>query len=206
MVQGNSSKKYKYYQCSRNKNSGKCACSSNLVNKEYAEQFVFNRFFQTLKSLDLTFPIKNTTLSIISSEVEPIEDKIKEMKKELQRLSKKKSDVISWRSENVLDEATFRQQMKDIQKEESELSQFLIVLGKQLEQRQKPNLDESIAIAIEKLEILFEVMSDEDKKKVLHSFIDSIYVNQGQSTKERTIKEINFKFDLEDISQFYHSA
>jgi len=31
MVQGNSSPKYKYYQCNRNKNTGNSACSSNLV-------------------------------------------------------------------------------------------------------------------------------------------------------------------------------
>lgn len=38
LVQGNSSSKYKYYQCSKNKNSGKAACSSNLVKKEYAKK------------------------------------------------------------------------------------------------------------------------------------------------------------------------
>ncbi|MFE7064589.1 recombinase family protein [Sutcliffiella sp. NPDC057660] len=206
MVQGNSSKKYKYYQCSRNKNSGKFACSSNLINKEYAEQFVFNCFVQTIKSLDLTIPIINSTLSTISSEVEPIEDKIKEMKKELHRLSKKKNDVISWRSDDVLDEPTFRQQIKDIQREECELAQFLCTLEKQIEQRQKNNLSETISVAIEKLDVFFEVMSNEDKKKVLHSFIDSIYMNQGNSTKERTIKEIKFKFELKHIPQLSQSA
>ena len=206
MVQGNSSKKYKYYQCSRNKNSGKCACSSNLINKEYAEQFVFNHFYKTLKSLNLTVPITNTAMSAISSEVEPIEHKIKDIKIELQRLTKKKSNIISWRIDDVLDEVTFRQQMKDIQNEESKLFQFLNTLEKQLEQRQKPNLVENVSFAIENLEVFFEVISNEDKKKILHSFIDSIYVNRGNSTKERTIKEIKFKFDLEYISQFYQSA
>ncbi|WP_062109752.1 recombinase family protein [Bacillus niameyensis] len=206
MVQGNSSKKYKYYQCSRNKNSGKCACSSNLVVKEYAEQFVFNHFFHTLKSLNLTTLITNTTLADISSEVEPIEDKIKTMKKELKRLSKKKSDVISWRSDDVIDEVTFRQQMKDVQKEESELIQFLRTLEKQLEQRQKPDIGDSVAIAIEKLEMFFEIMSDEDKKRVLHSFIDSIHVTQGTTSKERTIKEVKFKFDLSHISHLNRTA
>ncbi|OZU89418.1 hypothetical protein CIL03_06815 [Virgibacillus indicus] len=206
MVQGNSSKKYKYYQCSRNKNSGKSACSSNLINKEYAEQFVFNQFFQTFKTLNLTIPITNSTLSTISSEVEPIEDKIKIMENDLQRLTKKKSNVISWRSDNVFDEITFRQQMKEIQEEEKELNEFLRTLNRQLAHRNKPNIGETIEIAIERLGEFFEVMSDEDKKKVLHSFIDSIYVKQGNTTKERTIKGIKFKFDLDHLSELNQGA
>lgn len=200
MVQGSSGKKYKYYQCNRNKSSGRTACHSNLVAKEYAEQYVFNHFFNTLKTLNLTSPIINSTVSTISSEVEPIEDKIKMMKKNLQHLSKKKSKIITWTSEGTLDEATFRQEMEIIRQEESEQTQFLDALEAQLKQRQKPNLSESIKIVVNKIESFFEIMADEDKKKILHSFIDSINVNPGNSTKERTIKEIKFKFDLRHIS------
>ena len=206
MVQGNSSPKYKYYQCSKNKNSGKAACSSNLINKEYAENYVFNFFFKTLRRLNPKNPIYNSTLATLSSEVEPLEDKVKEMRKELQRLSKRKSNVITWASDGTLNEATFKETISSIQEEEEELKGFLSTLEKQIELRKKPNMEEQIGIAMDNIEHVFDILSAEDKKKVLHAFIDKIYVNQGKSIKERTIKTIELKFDLNHIDNFNQTA
>ena len=206
MVQGNSSPKYKYYQCSKNKNSGKAACSSNLINKEYAENYVFNFFFKTLQTVNLKTPIFNSTVSTLSSEVEPIEDKVSEMRKEVQRLSKRKNNVITWASDGTLSEATFREQISSIQEEEEELKGFLSTLEKQIEQRRKPNMEKQIEIAIDNIEDVFNILSGEDKKAILHTFIDNIYVNQGKSTKERTIKRIELKFDLNHISNLNRTA
>ncbi|MFD1447944.1 recombinase family protein [Oceanobacillus profundus] len=206
MVQGNSSPKYKYYQCSKNKNSGKAACSSNLIKKEYAEKFVFKFLFKTFKTLNLKTPILNSTLATLSSEVEPIEDKVKEMRKELQNLSKKKNKVITWASDDTLNEATFKEQIIFIQEEEEEIKGFLSTLENQLEQRRKPNIDEQIEVAIDKIEDVFNILSAEDKKKMLHAFIDEIYVNQGYNTNERTIRRIDLKFDLNHLSSLNQGA
>lgn len=206
MVQGNSSPKYKYYQCSKNKNSGKVACSSNLVKKEYAEKYVFNFLFKTFKTLNLKTPILNSTLASLSSEVEPIEDKIKEIKMELQRLSKKINNLVTWVSDGTLNESTFKEQIRLAQEEEKELKGFLRTLEKKLEQRRKPNIDKQIEIAIDNMEDVFNILSAEDKKMILHAFIDNIYVNQGKNTKERTIKEIELKFDLNHISNMKQIA
>lgn len=206
MVQGNSSPKYKYYQCSKNKNSGKASCSSNLIKKEYAENYVFNFLFKTFRTINLKTPVYNSTLATLSSEVEPIEDKVKEMRKELQRLSNRKNNVITWASDGTLNKATFKEQISSIQEEEVELKGFLSTLEKQIEQRKKPNMEKQIEIAIDNIENVFNILSGEDKKAILHAFIDNIYVNQGKNTKERTIKRIELKFDLNHISNMIQTA
>lgn len=130
---------------------------------------------------------------------------MKEIRKELQRLSKKKNKVITWASDGTLNETTFKEQIISIQEEE-EVNGFLSTLEKQLEQRNKPYLKEQIEVAIDKIDDIFNILSAEDKKKILHAFIDRIYVNQGKNTKERTIKRIEFKFDLNHLSNLNQSA
>lgn len=56
MVQGNSNPKYKYYICNKRKDSGKSACSADLIGKEITEMYVYQTFFQTLKTIELSSP------------------------------------------------------------------------------------------------------------------------------------------------------
>lgn len=200
MVQGNSSPKYKYYQCSKNKSGGKSVCSSNLVKKEYAEEFVYTHLFATIKTLDIATPVFSTTNSSLKSEVEPLDEKLKSMKKELKDITLEKKDLILMKRKGTINPLTFEQEMADTQKEEEQLMQFVKVLERQIEQRKKPNLNESILITFEKFELFFHMMSDEDKKTVLHSFLKDIHINQGKKTKDRTIKKIIYDFGLNNIS------
>ncbi|WP_315899443.1 zinc ribbon domain-containing protein [Priestia flexa] len=80
MVQGNSSSRYKYYQCSKNKNSGKIAFSSNLVKKEYAEETIIDQVNVFLKDINLFPYLESATNSFLSIELDPLHkfsDKIK---------------------------------------------------------------------------------------------------------------------------------
>ncbi len=201
MVQGNSSPKYKYYQCSKNKNGGKSVCSSNLVKKEYAEDFVYSQLFTTLKSLDIVTPVISTTISSLQNEVEPLGEKLKSMKKELKNIPLEKKNLIVLNRKGAINDLTFEQEMADKQKEEGQLIQFVEVLERQIEQQKKPNLKESIQIAFEKFELFFKIMSDEDKKTVLHTFIKEIHIDQGKSTKNRTIRKVYYDFSLNNISK-----
>ncbi|WP_153461421.1 recombinase family protein [Sediminibacillus terrae] len=201
MVQGNSSPRYKYYQCSKNKNGGKSVCSSNLVKKEYAEEFVYSKFFTTLKSLDIATPIISTTISSLQSEVEPLNEKLKSMKKELKEITLEKKNLFLLKRKSTINDLTFEQEMADVQKEEGQLIQFINVLERQIAQQKKTNLKESIKITFEKFELFFKLMSDEDKKTVLHTFIREIHIYQGKKTKDRTIKEVFYDFNLNNISK-----
>jgi site-specific DNA recombinase len=201
MVQGNSSPRYKYYQCSKNKNGGKSVCSSNLVKKEYAEEFVYSKFFTTLKSLNIATPIISTTISSLQSEVEPLNEKLKSMKKELKEITLEKKNLFLLKRKDTINDLTFEQEMADVQKEEGQLIQFINVLERQIAQQKKTNLKESIKITFEKFELFFKLMSDEDKKTVLHTFIREIHIYQGKKTKDRTIKEVFYDFNLNNISK-----
>lgn len=45
------------------------------------------------------------------------------------------------------------------------------------------------------------MIEDDDKKELLRSLIEEIHVNPGKTTKDRTIKEIIYKFDLKYLNQ-----
>ncbi|WP_062515154.1 recombinase family protein [Halobacillus sp. KGW1] len=206
MVQGNSGKKYKYYQCSRNKASGKRACSSNLVNKNHTEEYVFHHLYNSLKSMNLSSPILNTTLNTLSSEVEPIEEKISHIKNDLSQFEEKRSSLIEWRTDDVLSEMTFRNEMSKLKTEEENLKQNLEILNMQVNQRKNADLCKNIAEIFAEPDSFFSVLSEKDKKEVLHYMLDSIQINTGKKPKERTVREINFKFTVDHISEINKSA
>ncbi|MBU9710897.1 recombinase family protein [Evansella tamaricis] len=201
MVQGNSSSRYKYYQCSKNKNSGSCACSSNLINKDYAEQFVFSHFVQEIQSLKFTSSVIKATTQSIASEVEPIEEKLASMKQELIYLESKKERIVGWVCEGTMNELSFKQQMKNIENEEKQLLEFVETLEKQLQQRDRINLSEQISLAFENFDQFFHLMSNEDKKELLHFFIDCIYINNGKTSKDRTVKKIEYNFGYDQLQE-----
>lgn len=105
MVQGNSSPKYKYYQCSRNKNSGRKACSSNLVKKDYAEEHVFNQVFIALQKYNIIEPITSMLHAYAMSEIEPLEMKLKTYEVELDELKTKRKELINWKLKDIISEA-----------------------------------------------------------------------------------------------------
>ncbi len=90
MVQGNSSPKYKYYQCSRNKNSGSSACSANLIPKEYAENTVYAQVFATLQKYNLIEPLISTLQSNSMNSVIDLQQQLKKQEADLTTLKQKK--------------------------------------------------------------------------------------------------------------------
>ncbi|WP_341301059.1 recombinase family protein [Lysinibacillus sp. FSL H8-0500] len=118
MVQGNSSPKYKYYQCSRNKNSGSKACSSNLVKKDYAEEHVFNQVFIALQKYNIIEPITSMLHAYAMSEIEPLEMKLKTYEVELDELKTKRKELINWKLKDIISEAILKEEIVDLQEEE----------------------------------------------------------------------------------------
>ncbi|WP_138090997.1 recombinase family protein [Halalkalibacterium halodurans] len=201
MVQGNSSPKYKYYQCSKNKNSGKKACSSNLVKKEYAEHYVYEQVFYSLKSINIVEPLLKMLHSFAMSEIEPLEEKIKAYQLELRQLKEKRKELISWKLKDIITEVILKEEMHDIQIQENLTLKHIDNLQQQIRLRDKTHLSSIIKNSFQDFKTFFDLIEDEDKKKILRSLIKEIHVNPGEKTKDRTIKEIIYAFDLEYLSQ-----
>ncbi|MCD8503110.1 MAG: recombinase family protein [Bacillaceae bacterium] len=201
MVQGNSSPKYKYYQCSKNKNSGKKACSSNLVKKEYAENYVYEQVFYSLKSINIVEPLLKMLHSFAMSEIEPLEERVKSYQLELRQLKEKRKELISWKLKDIITEAILKEEIHDIQTQENLTLKHIDNLQQQIRLRDKTHLSSIIKNSFQDFKTFFDLIEDEDKKTILRSLIKEIHVNKGEKTKDRTIKEIIYAFDLEYLSQ-----
>ncbi|WP_419893166.1 recombinase family protein [Oceanobacillus kimchii] len=198
MVQS-STGKHKYYTCNKRKGGGKSACSADQISKEVVEKYVFDQFFHRLKTTNLISPLTASIISSYNSEVEPLETKLKSMQKELQNITIKKKETIEWRRQSIFNDATFKQQMQDHEKEEKQLLLYIDSVKKQLAQRNNPNLQEMIHIFVKRFEVFFNMMCDKDKKEALRLFIDKIDVKESDNIKDRTVKEISFEFKIKHL-------
>ncbi|WP_052123996.1 recombinase family protein [Ureibacillus manganicus] len=201
MLQGNSSPKYKYYQCSRNKNSGSKACSSNLVKKDYAEDYVFNQVFIALQKYNIIEPITSMLHAYAMSEIEPLEMKLKTYEVELDELKTKRKELINWKLKDIISEAILKEEMVDLQEEEKTILSRIENLQHLIKLRDKTFLADIISTSLHDLKAFFDMIEDDDKKELLRSLIEEIHVNPGKTTKDRTIKEIIYKFDLKYLNQ-----
>jgi site-specific DNA recombinase len=204
MVQGNANKKYKYYVCSRFKNSGSKACKSNLVKKEYAEQEVLSQVMNYLNDLNLSVPLQTVVMDNLKSELEPIEEELKLLEKNLRELKREKQDLIQLYTKKIIDIDTLSDEMKRVQNQESEHKEFKILLTNQIELKNNNDLLPVINRIANDFNSFFNLLDDFDKKELLRLLIKEIQVNTGEKPKDRTIKNIVYEFDKELFEEISH--
>jgi site-specific DNA recombinase len=197
MVQGNASKKYKYYTCGRFKNSGSKACNSNLVKKEHVEQEVLSQVMNYLNDLSLSVPLQTVVINNLKSEIEPIEDELKLLEKRLKELKREKQDLLQLYMKKIIDESTLSDEMKRIQNQESDYKEFITTLSKQVNLKNNNNLSPLATCIANDFHSFYNLLDDYDKKDLLRFIVEEIQVNSGEKTKDRTIKKIVYRFDQE---------
>lgn len=201
MVQGNSSPKYKYYQCSRNKNSGSSACSANLIPKEYAENTVYAQVFATLQQHNLIEPLISTLQSNSMNSVIDLQQQLKKQEADLTTLKQKRKELMNWRLRDIITEETFEEEMRDVQQEEQAIVKQIESINQHIKLCDKHVLTAIVTHSLKDFTHFFNTIDDADKKLLLHSLIKEIHVNPGDKTKNRTIKDIIYKFDLTYLNQ-----
>ncbi|MEN2466857.1 recombinase family protein [Ornithinibacillus sp. JPR2-1] len=204
MVQGNANKKYKYYVCGRFKNSGSKACKSNLVKKEYAEQEVLSQVMNYLNDLNLSVPLQRVVIDNLKSELEPIEEELKLLEKNLTELKREKQDLLQLYTKRIIDIDTLSEEMNRVQNQESEQKEFIKLLTKQIELKNNNDLLPVINRIAYDFNLLYNLLDDYDKKELLRFLIKEIQVNIGEKPKDRTIKEIVYEFDQELFEEISH--
>lgn len=204
MVQGNSSKKYKYYQCNKNKSSGKSACSSNLIKKDYAEEYVLEAVLSHINTLNLSPLLQQITISNINSNLVSLEAKAKILKKALEKVEKKLIDLYKLFSADDEDERisteTFTLLVKEAEKEKKRDQQRLNELNERIALQKDLNLSQNINFVVDDFQSFYQLISDEDKKLLFHNLIKEIHITMGSTTKERKIKEIIYHFEPENMN------
>lgn len=201
MVQGNSSQKYKYYQCNKNKNSGKSVCSSNLVPKDYAEKYVFKHILTFFNKCDLATILYQITISNLNSVLISLEEETKLLTKSLNSFDKKISELYKLVDNEKMSMDTFALLTNDIEQDKFKTNKRITEIEKRIATKDNMNLFENIEFAVTNFEIFYDIISDSEKKRLFHSLIQEVRVTLGSSTKDRKIKEIIYKFDCDDVNE-----
>ncbi|WP_096156214.1 recombinase family protein [Bacillus sp. FJAT-45066] len=203
MVQGNSSQKYKYYQCNKNKNSGSSVCLSNLVNKEYAEETVLNNFLHHLKEKVSPLAIHSVTRSILNYELNPLEIEASSLKKQIEKIQREMLKIMEHSSDTSLnlDAEMIKSQLAKKQEELNKIKTSLIEITKQIQLKQNGSIMDIIEYSIKNFKEFYHTLSDEEKKMFFHSVIKEVHVTQGEKTKDRRIKDVLYHFDLEELNR-----
>src|SRR5690606_15334342 len=93
-----------------------------------------------------------------------------------------------------------KEEIQDLQEEKKTILSRIDNLKHLIKLRDKTFLANIISSSLQDLKRFFDIIEDTDKKKLLRSLISEIHVNPGNTTKDRTIKEIIYKFDLKYLS------
>lgn len=205
MVQGNSSEKYKYYQCNKNKNSGRKACSSNLIIKEYAEEAVLNDLITHLKKLNLSSVLSNIIKSNLGNNLKSLEDEVKSLKKSLKSIREKIKKTVNLylgdgNNSSKINERTFSLLIQDLEAEEEATLSKLDRLNMEINLQNNFNIDNSVDYVTNHFKDFLSIISDEEKKLLFHSIIKEVHVTKGSRPKERKIKEVIYHFTEDEIN------
>jgi len=202
MVQGNSSSKYKYYQCSKNKNSGKAACSSNLVKKEYAEETILHELNNFFQNLNLAPYIKSATDSLLCFELEPLYKEAEKIDKEIKHINKKMETVMDLLDDETVpfDDKVFKNRLLGYQEQLNKQKLKLEEINTQIRFKKRQTSNEIIAYSVKNFSDLYEVLSDEERKSLCHYIIKEIHIFKEENTKQRKIKSIIYNFSPDNLS------
>lgn len=131
----------------------------------------------------------------LKSELEPIEEELKLLEKNLRELKREKQDLIQLYTKKIIDIDTLSDEMKRVQNQESEHKEFKILLTNQIELKNNNDLLPVINRIANDFNSFFNLLDDFDKKELLRLLIKEIQVNTGEKPKDRTIKKIVYEFD-----------
>ena len=121
-------------------------------------------------------------------------------KVELDELKTKRKKLINLKLKEIISEEILKEEIQDLQEEKKTILSLIDNLKHLIKLRDKTFLANIISSSLQDLKKFFDIIEDTDKKKLLRFLISEIHVNPGNTTKDRTIKEIIYKFDLKYLS------
>ncbi|MBT2687275.1 recombinase family protein [Bacillus sp. ISL-47] len=207
MVQGNSSEKYKYYQCNKNKNSGRKACSANLISKEYADEAVLANLITYLDKLNLSSLLFTIIKSNLESNLKSLGDEVNLLNKSLKSIREKIKNAADLflgndNDSNQNNNSTFYYLIGEYEKEEEDTLSRLNKLSKEINLQNNLNIKNNIEYVANHLKDFINIISEEEKKLLFHSIIKEVHVTNGPKPKDRLIKNVIFHFTEDEFNEY----
>lgn len=186
----------RYYQCGNFHYKGSAVCKANLLRADEVEKFVFNRIEEIATKPTILKSIVGKVNEKIGVLKEPIQARLNYILEQYNQIEKninKYLSIIEKTSnppEPILDRLTSLDAEKKALLEQKEQLEYEL---------NKPTIKE---ISYEELQSVLSTFSKflphvapEKQKDLLHTIINKITVNEGNSPTERSVKDIELYFD-----------
>lgn len=192
---------YRYYQCSNFFNKGTSICTSNLINADVAEMYVLDKLNELIQTKEVIDSILQKAINKNDIDIAPTKKKIKGLENELTKVELKKKENLQLQFEDKISFDILNQQLTFLNDKENEISTQLNILKSELNNLSySANIDTNDIInTLKNFNDIFYHSTVEQKKSLLHSLIESISINNGETPKERTIHKIKLYFEPVDV-------
>ncbi|WP_016992303.1 hypothetical protein [Lysinibacillus boronitolerans] len=108
---------------------------------------------------------------------------------------------MNWRLRDIITEETFEEEIRDVQQEEQAIVKQIESINQHIKLCDKHVLTAIVNHSLKDFAQFFSLIEDTDKKLLLQALIKEVHVNSGEKPKNRTIKDIIYKFDLTYLNQ-----
>ncbi|WP_439874705.1 recombinase family protein [Bacillus mycoides] len=192
----NSKEYLRYYQCGNYRNKGSAVCNSNLIKADAVEQFVFQRLVEITSKPTVLKSIVEKVNEKIGVLKEPISNRLKYILEQYNHAEKNINKYLSIIEKSPNPPESIINRITDLDEEKKALLEQKEQLEHELS---KPTIKE---VSLEQLQNVLSTfakilpqVAPEKQKDLLHTIINKITVNEGNSPTERSVKDIELYFD-----------
>lgn len=188
----------RYYHCGNWRNKGSAVCSSNGINADYADEYVFTRLTEVICKEKVLKDIVKSLNSKRKNKIKPLEDELQYMEKRISELSGNREKYFSLFEENVLDVSALKKRMASLEEDMKKYSDRREDILRELEENDsQPIPYELVHAVLTDLHKNLDKADDSIKKMLLQLIIKKITI-----TDRKQIDTIELHFDENIITHF----
>lgn len=192
---------YRYYQCSNFFNKGVTVCKSNLVNANTAEKYVLDRISEIINSQEIINSLISKLNNTTNKDITPLEKQLGELEKSLAKIDIKRNEHMENHFNDLISSEDYNTGLKFLREKEDKITTQINITKNEISQLSSFQCidTEKVINILKNFNNIFVNATIEQKKSLLRSIIDSISVNKGKTTKDRTINKIKLHFEPVDV-------
>ncbi|WP_445489213.1 recombinase family protein [Niallia sp. 03133] len=193
----------RYYQCGNFHYKGSSVCKSHLVNADIAEEYVFKKIEELTSKPSVLKEIVGRVNKEIKSHKEPIQNNLNYINKSIRDNEKSIQKLMTIIETKDSFPKVILKRLEELEIKQNELLEQKKYLEFELN---KPTIKEisfeQVSNVLSAFSKILPTLPPEQQKDFLHSIINKITVNKGNSPSKRNIKDIELFFDVSSSTNY----
>ncbi len=193
----------RYYQCGNFHYKGSAVCKSNMIRADYAEAEVLDRIEQVVRDKSVLKEILERVNAKIANYKKPLQEKLDYNQEQITRIETNLNKYMKLFESDRISSTTVINKIHEL---EDELSKLKTASHNIKADLLKPSIKEvpfdRVSNILSSFSKILPKAEPEKQKSLLHSIISKITINPSNNIKERTIKDIELYFDLNDKNDY----